>query len=291
MSSGRYWQTSYGSHPGCIVFLLDQSYSMNDGLAGSPRPKIDALAAGINRFVSDLICHCELGEYKPRNWFDVGVIGYTTDRSIPPNAIIGPVLRGRQGSLTGRDLVSVPDLFDDPLVIDDREMMVDDGEGGLVKTLVKFPIWYRKPAPETMGGTPTCAAFDYVRNVVTPWCDSHPGSFPPMVIHLTDGEASDGDPEPHAEALRAVGTDDGRLLLFNCYLPESQATPVVFPASEETLSDERVKVLFRMSSEVPETMRKRAGYRGISCATGARGLMCNAEYAQILMLIQMGTRD
>ena len=67
---------------------------MNDGLAGSPRLKIDALATGINRFIADLITYCEKGEEKPRNYFDIGVIGYTTDRSDPPNSIVGPVLAG-----------------------------------------------------------------------------------------------------------------------------------------------------------------------------------------------------
>ena len=34
------------ANPACIIFLLDQSYSMNNGIAGSRRPKIDALATG-----------------------------------------------------------------------------------------------------------------------------------------------------------------------------------------------------------------------------------------------------
>ena len=30
---------------------------------------------------------------------------------------------------------------------------------------------------------------------VAQWCDAHPNSYPPTVLHVTDGEASDGDPE------------------------------------------------------------------------------------------------
>src|SRR5262249_36193614 len=123
MPDARYTKSAERANPACIIFLLDQSYSMNDGIAGSPRPKIDALAAGINRFIADLISLCEKGEEKPRHYFDVGVIGYTTDRSDPPNAMIGPVLEGANGTLSGRDLVSVVDLFDDPLAIEDRQKM------------------------------------------------------------------------------------------------------------------------------------------------------------------------
>ena len=56
-----------------------------------------------------------------------------------------------------------------------------------------------------------------------------------MVIHLTDGEPTDGDPLPYAEALKSLSTDDGELLLFNCHISESQANPVVFPNSEHIL--------------------------------------------------------
>ena len=195
MPSGKYQQSASRANPACIIFLLDQSYSMNNGIAGSPRPKIDALATGINRFLADLITLCEKGEEKPRNYFDVGVIGYTTDRSDPPNPIIGSVLSGANGTLAGRDLVSVSDLFDDPLAIEDKQKMVDDGAGGLISTTFKLPVWYRKPADAQMSGTPMCAALEYVRNIVAPWCASHPGSFPPVVIHLTDGEPTDGEPQ------------------------------------------------------------------------------------------------
>ncbi|MGO9918153.1 MAG: vWA domain-containing protein, partial [Isosphaeraceae bacterium] len=218
MPNGKYEKSAERANPACIIFLLDQSYSMNDGIAGSSRPKIDALTTAINRFIADLIALCEKGEDKPRHYFDVGVIGYTTDRNDPPNPIIGPVLKGANGTLNGHDLVSVVDLFDDPLAIEDRQKQVDDGAGGLVTTTVKFPVWYRKPSGDAMSGTPMCAALQYVQNIASTWCAGHPGSFPPVIIHLSDGEATDGDPEPVAEALKALSTEDGQLLLFNCHV-------------------------------------------------------------------------
>jgi hypothetical protein len=289
MSSGDYAQSASRSNPACIIFLLDQSYSMINGLAGSPRPKIDALAIGINRFLADLITLCEKGEEKPRNYFDVGVIGYTTDRNDPPNSIVGPVLVGERGTLAGRDLVSVSELFDDPLAIEERQKMVDDGAGGLISTTFKMPIWYRKPSEAEMSGTPMCAAMDYARSVAESWCITHPKSFPPVVIHLTDGEPTDGDPQPSAEALKSLATEDGQLLLFNCHISESQANPVVFPNSEHILSDELAKALFRMSSELPDKLRGVAESKGVLCGPGARGMVFNADGAQMLMLIQMGT--
>ena len=113
-----------------------------------------------------------------------------------------------------------------------------------------------------MSGTPMCAAFNYVYNIAASWCASHPGSFPPMVIHLTDGESTDGDPVPFADALKSLSTEDGELLLFNCHISESQANPVVFPNSEHILGDELAKVLFRMSSELPDKLRGVAEIQG-----------------------------
>jgi hypothetical protein len=289
MPSGTYQQSASRANPSCIIFLLDQSYSMNNGIAGSPRPKIDALATGINRFITDLIILCEKGEDRPRNYFDVGVIGYTTDRSDPPNPVVGPALAGANGTLAGRDLVTVNDLNDDPLAIEERQRSVDDGAGGLVSTTFKMPVWYRKPAEIQMGGTPMCAAFEYVRNVAEGWCASHPNSFPPIVIHLTDGEPTDGDPQANADSLQALSTSDGALLLFNCHLSESNAAAAVFPNSEHVLADNLAKALFRMSSELPDKLRNIAEAKGVLCGIGSRGMVFNADGAQMLMLIQMGT--
>ena len=49
------------ANPGCIIFLVDQSNSMLDGIAGTARPKLDTVATAINRFFAELITSCEKG--------------------------------------------------------------------------------------------------------------------------------------------------------------------------------------------------------------------------------------
>ncbi len=182
------------------------------------------------------------------------------------------------------------DLFDDPLAIEDKNKMVDDGAGGLISTTFKLPVWYRKPDPR-MSGTPMCAALEYVRKIVAPWCASHPGSFPPVVIHLTDGEPTDGEPQAPPMRSRGSRTDDGELLLFNCHISESQASPVVFPNSEQILPDELAKSLFRMSSELPDKLRAlRPSRRACWWAGRARGMVFNADGAQMLLAHPDGDR-
>ncbi len=268
------------SNPGCIVFLIDQSFSMTDPFAGSPRSKCEAVATAINRFVGELITTCEKGEDEPRHYFDVGVIGYTTDGAGLPR--IGSLL---QGPLFGHNLVSVVDLYRHPLDIEIRHR--DDGAGGLLE--VKFPIWYRNPPPELMLGTPMCGALEFCYNVIGPWTESHASSFPPIVIHLTDGESSDGDPEDPAAGLQSLFTNDGNLLLFNCHLSDSTAVPVLFPSSESQLPDEFGRLLFRMSSYLPERMMRMAASKSLAVPAGARGMAFNADGVNMLKLISVGT--
>ncbi|MBA4064721.1 MAG: hypothetical protein C0501_13600 [Isosphaera sp.] len=277
------------ANPGCIVFMVDQSNSMLDGIAGTQRAKLDTVATAINRFFAELITSCEKGEEKPRNYFDVGLVGYTTD----PNgvAVVKPLF---QGALEGRDLVSIADLYDNPLEVERRQKkeFVDDGAGGLSEVVreVAFPVWYRPPAAGEMFGTPMCEAFGYVNLVVRGWAETHPGSFPPMVINLTDGEPTDGDPRPFAEDLKNLATGDGSVLLFNCHLSGRDAQPVFLPATDAMLPDEYARDLFTMSSVLPDKLRHMAEVKGISAPLGCKAMAFNADAVSLLKLLNVGTQ-
>jgi TIR domain len=257
---------------------------MTEGLAGSSRSKRDALAIAINRHLTELLLLCERGE-GVHHYFDVAVIAYTTDRKGKP--VIGPALQGR---LAGRELVSTIELSNFPLRVDEVVKKVDDGAGGLIDVMVRIAVWYEPPADGEMAGGPMCAALGYVTNIARQWCAAHEKSFPPIVIHVTDGESTDGDPEAAAAALRALRTQDGEVLLFNCYLSNRPGAGVLFPVSEAELpSDGYAHMLFRMSSVLPESVRHSAEARQIVSPSGARGMSFNADSRAMLMLIQTGT--
>ena len=273
----RYEQQISRKTPACVIFLLDQSGSMADGIAGSQRPKAEALASTINRFLSDLIAECLKGEPKPRHFFDVAVIGYRTDSE--GRYLVGPAF---QGPLEGRDLAGVVELFDYPL----REVLkeVDDGDGGLVTR--RSYIWYEKLAE---GGTPMTMGLDRCSQIANTWIASHPDSFPPIVIHITDGEPTDGDPEPAAETLRGLATNDGNVLLFNCHLSDKPAPGVLFPAHESELPDDYARMLFRMSSLLPEKCLAVARGKGFDVCPGARGMVFNGDGTAMIQLVHIGT--
>ena len=87
-------------HKACILFLLDQSYSMTEPLGGSERRKCDELVLAVNRWLHNMAIRAS-GDEGIRDWMDVGVIGYRTDQSANP--IIEPMLAG---PLAGRQLVN-----------------------------------------------------------------------------------------------------------------------------------------------------------------------------------------
>jgi uncharacterized protein YegL len=273
----KYEQQISRKTPGCVIFLLDQSGSMIDGIAGTKRPKAEALASTINRFVSDLITECLKGEPTPRHFFDVAVIGYRTDPE--GRFIVGPAF---QGPLEDRELVSVIDLFNHPL----REVVkeVDDGEGGLITK--RSYVWYEKVAE---GGTPMTLGLDRCSQIATNWIAEHNDSFPPIVIHITDGEPTDGDPELAAETLRNLATNDGNVLLFNCHLSDRVAPGVLFPQSESELSDDYARMLFRMSSMLPEKCLGVARSKGFDVTPGARGMVFNGDGTAMIQLVHIGT--
>jgi hypothetical protein len=282
------------SRPGCVIFMLDQSYSMNKGIAGSQRTKIEALSTAINRFIGDLIIRCTKEKEEPWHYFDIGLIGYTTTQTDPPQDIIGSVLQGDLASSgIGREIVSIVELYNSPLAIEDREKVQfqDDGAGGTVpvKVPIKFPVWYRQPDPNQMGGTPMLAALNHVKAVAEAWCAAHPRSMPPIVLNMTDGESTDGEPEEAAATLKGLSTSVGNLLLFNCHLSDSTDDPITFPTEEGQLHDQYAKLLFRMSSELPTEMRATAEEKGIELGPGARGMVFNADSAKVALLIQVGT--
>ena len=66
-------------NPGCFIFLLDQSASMEDPFGGSnDRRKADELATIINKLIHNLSIRCAKGD-SMYDYFHVAVIGYGQD--------------------------------------------------------------------------------------------------------------------------------------------------------------------------------------------------------------------
>ena len=126
---------------------------------------------------------------------------------------------------------------------------------------------------------------------VKSWVENHSESFPPIVINITDGESTDGDPLTSLATLQGLSTSDGNVLVWNCHLSESKVHPVSFPYAEHQLPEDRyAKMMFSMSSELPEEMIAIAKEEYENVSQGARGYVFNAQLEDLIKLLDIGTR-
>ena len=237
--------------------------------------KADFVADVVNRTLHDLVIRCTRTE-EIRSYYHVSVIGY--------GAAVGPAF---SGALAGRSHVPVAEVAETPARLDNRMKKVPDGAGGLVEQTVRFPVWMD---PTSNGGTPMCQAFDLVRGLLDQWTAEHKHSFPPTVLHLTDGESTDGDPSENAKKILATGTSDGSTLLFNCHVSARHAMKVEYPGNESKLPDEFAKTLFRISSPLPDAFRQAATGMGLNTEEAARGFVFNGDPVSVAQFFEIGTR-
>jgi hypothetical protein len=262
-------------NPTCFLFVIDQSGSMDERTerGGS---KAQFVADVLNKTIYTLVTNCSKAD-GIRNYFDVGVLAYSGST----------VTTGFGGPLGNAPVHPISVIAEKPLRVEDRIKKVDDGAGGIIEQKTKFPIWFD---PQADGGTPMTVALTKSMELVAEWCDLHLHSYPPTILHVTDGQSTDGSPEHMADGLRHLSTNDGQSLLFNLHVTTGGGTEIHFPTSETGLLDEYSRMLFRMSSTLPVHLAMFAGDKGYSIKEGARGFIFNGDPKSIVDFFEIGTR-
>jgi hypothetical protein len=276
------------ANPSCFLFIIDQSGSMRDQIEGGgamatadpsrlPQTKARGVANAINTLLQNLVIKCAKSE-GVRDYYHVGVIGYGQK--------VGPAFNGM---LASQELVPVSDLAKYPARIEERVKMDSDGSGNAIERRVKSPIWFE---PTGSGETPMCQAMFLARKILRRWLVQHPDCFPPVVVHITDGESSDGDPTELMKGLTALASSDGNVLLFNIHICDNTTTPSIsFPDENVPLPDRYAKLLFETSSFLTPFMRKiaRQDHR-LELSETARGFVMNADLVLVVTAMDIGTR-
>ncbi|CAM4442772.1 vWA domain-containing protein [Deinococcus marmoris] len=266
-----YSKTVSRTHPTAIIFLVDQSSSMADNYgADLQQTKAKLVADTLNRQLMELVIRSTKGD-GVRHYFDIAVIGY--GRSV------GPVLGG---NLAGRDFLPISDIADFPLRVEEATEQDANGE----EETVRYPIWME---PVSNGSTPMMQAFSSAITLVQQHIALHPDSFPPIVINITDGEATDGDPRPLATQLRDLQTSDGNVLVYNAHISASQEKAVILPDSAVGLPDVYAEALYAMSSALPHVGLVRAAQLGHTTTDLSRGFIFNAPSELLVHLVDIGT--
>jgi len=263
------------ANPTCIILVIDQSGSMSDPFRGdSSTKKCDFVAEVVNHTLHDLVIRCAKTE-EVRNYYYVSVIGY------------GRNVGSAFGSpLDKREIVPIGEVADNPLQVKSGYKKVSDGAGGWVEVPVRFPVWL---IPSAEGKTPMCEALSQVSGILRQWLQQHPSGFPPTVLHLTDGESSDGDPSAIGQEIMSLSTDDGPVLLFNCHISSRRAAKIEYPGETESLRDGFAQTLFGISSPLPKNFLAAAAQLGVPAGDGSRGFVFNGDPSSIVQFYEIGT--
>ena len=275
---------SYGAemsrtHPTCFLFLIDQSTSMSDELEAGVS-KSSFLADVLNKTLMELVIQCRKAE-GILDYFDIGVLAYSGN-------FVKPAFGG---SLSGVHLSQVSTIAKAPLRVETRRKKVSDGAGGVVETEVKFPVWFD---PEFGGGIPMCAGLRMAGTLVKDWCDFHSGLYLPTVLHITDGEATDGqdnDVIAAAELVTSQATNDGQALLLTLHVSGTGGggEPIRFPAHERPLPNAYSKLLLN-ELHAPTANTEPSAQRGDIGHRGGKGLCFQRRTEEVLRFFEIGTR-
>ncbi len=263
------------TNPSLVLFLIDQSKSMSHKLPGGERSKAQEASDAVNRQIGEFVLRCTKSD-GIRDYFHVGVIGYG-------------YVTGKAGSiLKGGNVHPISSLASSTLRVEKRQMKVSDGAGGTTDVDYDFGVWFD---PVANGDTPMCKALTATRDIIKEWTENHTTSYPPIVINITDGQATDGDPLKVSSEIFDLTTADGAPLIWNCHLSSNPAVPISFPSYESELPDDKyARSLFTMSSELPSQYVGYAREMQIDIKDGARAYVFNAQLEQLVQFIDIGTR-
>ncbi|MHC4128075.1 MAG: VWA domain-containing protein [Planctomycetota bacterium] len=265
-------------NPSCFLFLVDQSTSMEEEVAAgdATQQKATGVADTMNRWLQELSIKCAKSD-GVRDYYHVGVIGYGKK--------VGPALNTASN---GQPMVPISQIADNPSRLEERTKKMPDGAGGMTEQTIRFPVWFD---PIADGGTPMCRAAGEAEAILQDWLTQHPDCYPPIVIHITDGEATDGDPTERIRNLTTMSSTDGNVMLFNIHLSANpNASPISFPDSVDDLPDDYARMLFETASPLTPTMRALAKEHGFSPSESARSFVLNADMVLLVQAIDIGTR-
>lgn len=264
------------NNPTCFLFMIDQSGSMEDPLPDG-KTKAEFVADTLNRTLAEIVGRCTKAD-GVRHWFDIGVIAYGAEEVRP----------GLGGKLCGEYVCPIATLAENVLRVENRVDKVTTSAGEVRERRSSFGVWFE---PTCDGSTPMHAAFERACRLLQEWCDEHPSSYPPTVLHVSDGNSTDGDPEELASFLTKLGTDDGTCLLYNLHVDKGADREIIFPDSEANLPDKYAALLFRISSRFPPHIADKARQKGYTVGAESRFFMHRAAGAKLITdFFDLGTR-
>lgn len=284
-----YTQEISRTKPSAFLFLIDQSGSMGEGSGvtdkdGNPLSKAEAVADAVNSVLEEIINRCQRAE-GVRDYFDIALIGYGIDSSAAQFIW--------EGNIAGKTWVKTSEVKENAT----EETYIEETvvRGKIEEEEHTRLIWLK---PAAVGLTPMYNALDKGYNLLQDWINLNSDSFPPIVINITDGIATDVSDNIEliniTKKISDLQTSDGNVLVFNCHIASNAGSPVLFPSSKNELpNDEYAHLLFDMSSDLPTVFLKQViemYKKDPATCTNARGMAYNARIVDLIKLLDIGTK-
>ena len=273
--NSKQWSSAY---PGYIIFLVDQSGSMNEPYSDG-RTKAEFTALIINDIIKDLIFSNMNGNDVKDRVF-ISVIGY-----------------GGSGTLAVDDIRSeyLSHFANHPLRTDRVKKKVSDGAGGLVEVDVTMPVFID---PVANGLTPMSDAFSFAKELINGWMNKMPENPAPIIINISDGlpyAGNRGFSEKQAtidvcKEIMNIQTSDGSPIIFNSHIGDGEEMYQFIEKEHEIVDDEQALFLFSVSSNVPESYLQASRKWGFDKVTKeSKGFISNSSAEVFVRFINFGS--
>ena len=254
------------ANPGCIVILIDQSYSMSESFSDGGT-KAERATQAVNRVIEETVLACRSGD-TIRDRCHVSVIGYGDRVHCLVDGMVSEIAKPRIG-------------------VEKVKKLIPDGAGGTIEIESEMPIWIE---PEADNGTPMHTAFEQAAEIVEKSISDRPDSFPPIVINITDGEAREPNlTADNARRIMDLQTTDGAVLVFNLHIADNKNTIILPNDTTDFAGDLFAEFLFDISSPLPDPLFALAKERRFSPEPGARCFGYNADEPMMIQLLQFGS--
>lgn len=280
-----YSQIITTKHRTALAMLLDLSGSMGEVIdfEGSKMLKGESLAKICNKILRELYmrsnCCGELCDY-----FDVAILGYS-----------GSGVQSLIGECVESPFVSITKLFE------------GCEEEGIAELVAMTPFDNHERLAEvsssvirvaTEGASPMYEGMLYMQGALERWCKKTENydSFPPSLIHITDGHSTDCDLDSIIDISNRVthlATNDGEVLLYNIQLEDSAySESIIFPTNREIaqIYNPYTKTLALAASPLPKNFEDLANeLRATRSIDGYRCMGCNVAMIDVLAMMSIGT--
>lgn len=260
--------TITSTNPCLIIYLIDQSGSMADKFGNASHSKSVELANAINEVIYEIGLRCIGSGGELKNRFELAIIGYGKNDD--------SVQSGWEGQLSNKWVVSIKNIFDYPLGQEND-----------------MPIWIK---PYSNGATPMKKAFENARRLCIDWINwgNHIECHPPIIINITDGEATDSgynfnSLRKEAEQLKALGTKYGSINILNIHISSRTGDRLLFPNDVSNVNDSFAKLLFDISTPLSENMIRIAHQKGYNIPSNAKGYVFNGNASDLINFLNIGT--